>query len=137
MRAAARTTLVRGPSVPCSKRDQVAAVVGVERDEVIFTSGATEANNLAILGLIAHAEKSGAPPCHQYADRTQGGAGTSGCSRSRGFDVTLLPPTSGMGRSGSAGLGPAARHLAVSVMHANETGELQPLSDLCAVLGSP
>jgi cysteine desulfurase len=32
-------------------RDQVAAVVGVGRDEVLFTSGATEANNLAILGL--------------------------------------------------------------------------------------
>ena len=32
-------------------RDQVAAVVGVERDEVLFTSGATESNNMAILGL--------------------------------------------------------------------------------------
>src|SRR5688572_13761530 len=32
-------------------RDQVAAVVGVRRSDVIFTSGATESNNLAILGL--------------------------------------------------------------------------------------
>src|SRR5512138_3013370 len=32
-------------------RDQVAAVIASKRDEVIFTSGATESNNLAILGL--------------------------------------------------------------------------------------
>jgi cysteine desulfurase len=32
-------------------RDQVAAVVGVGRDEVLFTSGATEANRTAMLGL--------------------------------------------------------------------------------------
>ena len=34
-------------------RDQVAAVVAAKRDEVIFTSGATESNNLALLGLRA------------------------------------------------------------------------------------
>jgi cysteine desulfurase len=32
-------------------RDQVAALAGAKREEVIFTSGATESNNLAILGL--------------------------------------------------------------------------------------
>ena len=32
-------------------RDQIAAVAGVNRGDVIFTSGATESNNLAILGL--------------------------------------------------------------------------------------
>src|SRR5688572_20734369 len=32
-------------------RQQVAAVVGASRGDVIFTSGATEANNLAILGV--------------------------------------------------------------------------------------
>src|SRR5690349_2664966 len=35
-------------------REQVASVVAAEADEVIFTSGATEANNLAILGLAGH-----------------------------------------------------------------------------------
>ena len=32
-------------------RDKVAALLGADSDEVVFTSGATEANNLAILGL--------------------------------------------------------------------------------------
>src|SRR5262245_59936305 len=35
-------------------RQQVAAVVNASRGEVIFTSGATESNNLAVLGLEAH-----------------------------------------------------------------------------------
>src|ERR1039457_1301200 len=40
-------------------RDQVAAVVKCQREEVIFTSGATESKNLAILGLRQHGEKTG------------------------------------------------------------------------------
>lgn len=37
----------------------VASLFGADRDEVIFTSGATESNNLAILGLRDHAKRSG------------------------------------------------------------------------------
>lgn len=38
---------------------QVGSLVGADADEVIFTSGATEANNLALLGLAGHARASG------------------------------------------------------------------------------
>src|SRR5918996_6135106 len=38
-------------------RDQVAAVVGAGRGDVIFTSGATESNNIAILGLAAASQQ--------------------------------------------------------------------------------
>lgn len=38
---------------------QVGSLVGADADEVIFTSGATEANNLALLGLADHARASG------------------------------------------------------------------------------
>src|ERR1700735_1621597 len=40
-------------------RQQVAAAVGAESDEVIFTSGATEANNLAIFGVARYYEAQG------------------------------------------------------------------------------
>ena len=40
-------------------RDHIADVVQAQRDEVIFTSGATESNNLAILGLADHGEATG------------------------------------------------------------------------------
>jgi cysteine desulfurase len=37
-------------------RQSVAALIGADADEIVFTSGATEANNLAILGLLGHAK---------------------------------------------------------------------------------
>src|SRR5262249_44032032 len=41
-------------------RDQVASALHVERDEVVFTSGATESDNIALLGLA---------PCGEQNDR--------------------------------------------------------------------
>src|SRR3569833_330001 len=40
-------------------REQVARVVDAGRGEVIFTSGATEGDNLALLGLAEHSDQSG------------------------------------------------------------------------------
>ena len=59
----------RAKSAVQRARDQLAAVVRVQREDVIFTSGATESNNLAILGLRAH------------RNRTQGRAGAARISR--------------------------------------------------------
>ena len=40
-------------------RADVASLLGVNKDEVFFTSGATESNNIAIQGLKEYAEKNG------------------------------------------------------------------------------
>src|SRR5262249_20053858 len=40
-------------------RQQVATLLGVKSDEILFTSGATESNNLVLLGLVRHGLASG------------------------------------------------------------------------------
>jgi cysteine desulfurase len=110
-------------------RDQVAALVDAKREEVIFTSGATEANNLAILGLAPHGEKSGRRHIITSAIEHKSVLEPVEALRARGFAVTVLPVTS------SGWVDPAtvrsalrADTLLVSIMHANnETGVLQPI----------
>ena len=113
-------------------RDQVAAVVGANRDEVTFTSGATEANNLAILGLAPEGEKTGRK--HIVSTEIEHKAVLEPLEhlRSRGFEVTLVPPTPG-GWVEPEAVCDAVRSdtLLVSVMGANnETGIIQPIPDI-------
>lgn len=117
-------------------RDQVASVVGAKRDEVVFTSGATEANNLAILGLAPHGEKTGRRHLVSTAIEHKAVLEPLALLKERGFEVTLVPPTLGGWVDPSAvraALRPET--LLVSVMHVNnETGVLQPLEEICREL---
>lgn len=117
-------------------RDQVAAVVASRREEVIFTSGATESNNLAILGLRGAALEAGRR--HIITTVIEHKAVLEPCAalEREGFDVTLLP----VGEGGF--VDPAAVRAAlrpetflISVMHVNnETGIRQPLAEIAEVL---
>ncbi len=117
-------------------RDQVAAVVGAKRDEVIFTSGATESNNLAILGLAAHGMETGRR--HLIGTRIEHKAVLEPLEEmeKQGFEVTWLG-CDGQGRVKAEELEAALRPdtLLVSMMAANnETGIRQPLDEICSVL---
>jgi cysteine desulfurase len=111
-------------------RDRVAAVVGSARGDVIFTSGATESNNLAILGLAAAAGGrrhivSTAIEHHAVLEPLEE-AGR------RGFDVTIVAPDCG-GTVDSAAIRAALRPdtLLVSMMHVNnETGAILPVAQV-------
>ena len=76
-------------------REQVARVVDAGGDEVVFTSGATESNNLAILGL----EKFGQETKQRHIISTgiehKAVLEPLSVLADRGFDVTLIPPTTG------------------------------------------
>jgi cysteine desulfurase len=117
-------------------RGQVAHLVGCSADEVIFTSGATESNNLAILGLAAHGEKSGRKHIVSTLIEHKAVLEPVEHLRSRGFEVTLVPPTAG-GWVDPAAVAAAVRPdtLLVSVMQVNnETGVAQPLAEIAAAL---
>jgi cysteine desulfurase len=117
-------------------RDQVAAVVGAKRDEVIFTSGATESNNLAILGLAKHGHDTGRR--HFIGTRIEHKAVLEPLEglQKWGFEVSWLTCDE-HGRVRLSELEQALRPdtLLVSVMAANnETGVRQPLDSLCGLL---
>jgi len=113
-------------------RDQVAAVVGAQRDEVTFTSGATEANNLAILGLAPEGERTGRKHIVSTAIEHKAVLEPLEHLRSRGFDVTLVSPTSGgWVEPGDVERALRPDTLLVSVMGANnETGIVQPIEEI-------
>lgn len=121
-------------------RDQVATLVGADRDEVIFTSGATESNNLAILGLAAFAERSGKRHIISTQIEHKAVLEPLDSLRQRGFEITLLPSEPG-GYVNPDDLRKALRAdtVLVSTMQVNnETGVIQPIEQICdRLLGHP
>ena len=117
-------------------RDAVAVVVGARREEVVFTSGATEANNLALLGLAAAGERAGRRHVVSTAMEHKAVLEPLDALARRGFEVELLSPDAD-GRVSAARVAGALRAdtLLVSVMHANnETGMLNPVAEIAAAL---
>jgi cysteine desulfurase len=115
-------------------RGQVAALIGAEPGEIVFTSGATEANNLAIRG-VANAQEhqrrhlvisaiehpAVEAPCgwlseHGY-EVTRLGVDSRGCVSAQDVEKALRPDT-----------------ILVSVMHANnEVGSVQAIAEITLI----
>ncbi|HTO05852.1 MAG TPA: aminotransferase class V-fold PLP-dependent enzyme [Myxococcota bacterium] len=117
-------------------RAQVAALVGADARDVIFTSGATEANNLALLGGARAARRAGAA-ARLVTCRTEHRAALDPVAalEREGFASALLPVDAG-GLLDPGALRAALREPAalVSVMHANnEIGVIQPIAELARV----
>ena len=115
-------------------RAQVAALVGAPPDDLIFTSGATESDNLAILGVARGRADFGR---HIVTARTEHKAVLDACKRlvKEGYVVTFLEPAVD-GRIDPTNLRAALRPdtQLVSIMHANnETGVVQDVAALAAV----
>lgn len=113
-------------------RDQIGSVVGAKRHEVYFTSGATESNNLAILGLAQRGKWTGKRHIISSAIEHKAVLEPLDRMRSMGFEVSLIKPQSD-GRVSSRAMIDAMRPdtLLVSLMHANnETGIVQPIDEV-------
>lgn len=117
-------------------RTRLAACLGSTPDEVVFTSGATEADNIAILGLAAEGEALGRRHIISTAIEHKAVLEPLNHLRTKGFEVTLIDPDR-TGYIDADTLLAAVRPdtLLVSVMHGNnETGALQPIGPIAAGL---
>jgi cysteine desulfurase len=112
-------------------RAQVAALMGAHPKEVIFTSGATESDNLMIKGVAdAYSEKGN----HIITQVTEHKAVLDACHRleKQGCEVTYLPVQKD-GRIDLEGLRSAitAKTILVVIMYANnEIGVIQPIAEI-------
>jgi cysteine desulfurase len=115
-------------------REQVAGLLGAEAREIVFTSGATESNNLAIKG-VAHfqGEKKG----HIITCVTEHKCVLEACRRleREGFRVTWLPVDgNGLIDLNTLAMEIAEDTLLVSIMAVNnEIGVIQPLAGIGAI----
>ena len=116
-------------------RTAVADLIGAEPSEVLFTSGGTEADNIAIRGTVEALEPAGRRHVIASAIEHEAVLNTLKALTRRGWRTTLLP----VDQTGI--VSPLALRetltddtAVVSVMHANnEIGTIQPIAELAAV----
>ncbi len=117
-------------------RQQVSALLECATDEVIFTGGGSESDNLAIRGLALALRTRGR---HIVTQVTEHPAVLNTCRALQllhGFEITYLP-VDASGQVDPSSLAAALRDdtTLVTIMHANnETGTLQPLAELAEIV---
>ena len=115
-------------------RERVAACIGAAPKEILFTSGGTESDNLAVKGVAFAGKKKGA---HLIASRIEHHAILNCCKylEKEGFEVSYLP----VDRTGIVDLAAVEEAIRpdtalVSVMLANnETGVIEPLREIADI----
>jgi cysteine desulfurase len=116
-------------------RRRIAAVIGASQSEIVFTSGGTESNNLAIFGIARALSNSGK---HVITSTIEHPAVLEPFRQLQreGFDVTFL----GVDRDGRIRVQDLSRALKpetilVSIMHANnEVGSIQPIAEIAKIV---
>ncbi len=119
-------------------RTNVANILHINKDEVFFTSGATESNNIVIQGLVDYAESVKKKHIITTLIEHKAVLETAKNLTNRGFDVDYISPN----RSGRIMIEDVISKiredtLLVSVMHVNnETGIIQPVEEIGDYLDS-
>ncbi len=112
-------------------RNEVADLIGADSREIVWTSGATESNNLAIKGL---AENYAPSDCHIITSATEHKAILDPIKHleQQGYRVTVLQPGSDgvvLMEQVKAALMPNTRLVSIMAVN-NETGVLNPIADI-------
>ena len=112
-------------------RRQVATLIGARANEIIFTSGGTEANNLAIRGICELAQSHGRHIITSSIEHPSV-SGAIGSLEKRGWTVTRLPVyQDGIVRPEDVSSALRPDTILVSVMMANnEIGTIQPIKEI-------
>lgn len=115
-------------------RKQVAGLINAKPEEIVFTSCATESNNLAIHGFVLANKDKGK---HIITSAVEHPAVTEVCKylTTLGYEITYLPVDS-FGRVNPVDVEKAIRPdtALITIMHANnEVGTIQPISEIAAI----
>ena len=129
----------RAKAVLDEARSSVAALIGAEPAELVFTSGGTEADNLALRGAAEALEASGRRHIVTSSVEHEAVLNTVKALTKRGWTASVLPVDASGIIATSALAAVITRETAlVSVMHANnEIGTIQPIADLAAIAHEP
>jgi cysteine desulfurase len=115
-------------------RDRVANLIGAKKEEIVFTSGGTEANNLVIFGIVKAYRKEGNHIITSKIEHDSVLNAYKALERD-GFDITYLPVDS-YGMVNPDDLNKAIRSdtILISIMHSNnETGTIQPIEEMAKI----
>lgn len=126
----------RAKAVAHLARDRIARLAAARRHDVVFTSGATESDNLAILGLADHGLATGKRHVVSTQIEHKAVLEPLAALQRRGFEVTLVAPSANGRVEAEAVLSEVRGDtLLVSVMQVNnETGAIQPIVEIAAGL---
>ena len=112
-------------------REQIAKLIGATAKEIIFTSGATESNNLAIKGIAEMYKERGN---HIITQATEHKAVLDTCKKleKQGYRVTYLPPQAdGLISMDELKAAIDDKTILVTIMYANnEIGVIQPIAEI-------
>jgi cysteine desulfurase len=125
----------RAKAVLDEARSSVAALIGGEPSEVVFTSGGTESDNFALRGVAEALEPTGRRHLIASSIEHEAVLTTFKALARRGWKTTLLPVgASGIVRPDALSEALTDETALVSVMHANnEVGTVQPIQELAAI----
>lgn len=119
-------------------RAQVAALIGAHEKEVVFTSGGTEADNMAIQGIVGASDR---PRKHIITSQLEHHAVLNTCQalEAQGVEVSYLP----VGNAGVVDPDDVRRAIRpdtvlITIMHANnELGTFQPVAEIARLARAP
>ncbi len=123
-------------------RAEVASLLGASPSEIVFTSGGTEANNLAIRGAIESAERADTKPLSKriITSHIEHPATERPCAwlEQHGWEIVRLSVDASGSVSVEDAMGELERGAAlVTIMHSNnETGVLQPIEEIASAAQS-